>query len=156
MLEVAHDNCKGLNYFTGYINYYLIEETAALNVSTVRLKLLGCVSRYQWDIVRGKNDFLSLLSITRRYNENRTRNACVVIVSRSVFFSNSYIFVCCFILDDKSTPVFKTVPVHVTTCQQHQIATSQILMVYTQNVCTCWLVLLLLERIHADSFFKTR
>ena len=115
----------------------MIEETAALNVSTVRLKLLGCVSRYQWDIVRGKNDFLSLLSITRRYNENRTRNVCVVIVSRAVFFSNSYIFVCCFILDDKSTPVFKTVPVHVTTCQQHQIATSQILMVYTQNVCTC-------------------
>ena len=141
MLEVAHANCKGLKLFYRLHKLLFDRGDSCLECFNRATKTVGLCQpvpvRY---CTRGKRFFLSLLSITRRYNENRTRNVCFVIVSRSVFFSNSYIFVCCFILDDKSTPVFKTVPVHVATCQQHQIATSQILMVYTQNVCTCCIV----------------
>jgi len=44
--EVVHEICKGLNLFEGFIIECLIEETAALNVSTESLKTMGCGSRF--------------------------------------------------------------------------------------------------------------
>jgi hypothetical protein len=47
MSEVAHDNGKRLRLFTGFINLYLIEEIAALNVLSEPLKTMGFGSRFQ-------------------------------------------------------------------------------------------------------------
>jgi hypothetical protein len=46
---------NGLALFTGFIDKYLIEETAVLNVLTDPRKTISCDSRLQSDIVRGKN-----------------------------------------------------------------------------------------------------
>jgi hypothetical protein len=44
MSDAAHDNCKRTKLCTGILNKYLIAETSALNVSTQRLKTMGCNS----------------------------------------------------------------------------------------------------------------
>ena len=57
MSEVTHDTGKGLKLFTSFIDLYLIEETAGLNVSTQPVKTMGCDSWFRSDIIRGeKND----------------------------------------------------------------------------------------------------
>ena len=141
MLEVARDNCKGLKLFYRLHKLLFDRGTAALNVSTVRLKLLGCVSRYQWDIVRGKNDFFYLCWALQEGITKTGRGIYVSWLSQDLSFLviATFSFVVLFLMTSLRLS-FKTVPVHVATCQQHQIATSQILMVYTQNVCTCCIV----------------
>jgi hypothetical protein len=51
-----------------FIEQYNMLKVKVLNVSTKQLKTMACGSRFQLDIVRGKQ-FLSLLSLTRRENE---------------------------------------------------------------------------------------
>ena len=72
----------------------MVEETAALNVSTERLKTVGCDSQFQSDIVRGKQRFLSLSSLTMSDNERQEIH--VLWLSewwlKSVFFWTRYIF----------------------------------------------------------------
>jgi hypothetical protein len=87
-LQQVKDNKRGctwqlrkrLKLFTYLVNKCLIEETAALGVSTERLKTMGCGSRCQSDITRGKND--TCLCWVLLGGIKKTRNACVVIVSR--------------------------------------------------------------------------
>jgi hypothetical protein len=51
-----------------FIEKYNMFKVKVLNVSTKQLKPMACGSRFQSNIVRGKQ-FLSLLSLTRRENE---------------------------------------------------------------------------------------
>jgi len=118
MSEVAHDNWTKLKLFTCFINYYLIEETAALNVSTG--PLYGCDNGSSQISYKG-TQFLSLLSLTRRGIERR--GTYIPWLSQrwltSALFSNIYIFVCKFIYHSKSsifTTVFKTASSSVVTC----------------------------------------
>jgi hypothetical protein len=70
----------------------------ALNVSTARHKTMGCGCRPQ----SKKNEEKTILVFVEFYKEKNQRR--------------SYIFVCCFIHNNKSnifTPVFNTAPVQV-------------------------------------------
>ena len=42
----THDSWQKLRLFAGFINKYLVDETAALNVSTEPLKTIDCDSRF--------------------------------------------------------------------------------------------------------------
>ena len=46
MSEVANDNWKRVKLFTGFWNYYFIEETAALNTSTEQRITMGCGNQF--------------------------------------------------------------------------------------------------------------
>ena len=75
-------NNQGLKQLTGFMNEYLTEETAVLNVSTEPFKTMGCgnwfltaTQKYGlWQLVpvrycTGEIEFLSLLRVTRGDNE---------------------------------------------------------------------------------------
>jgi hypothetical protein len=72
----------------------LVEETAALNVSTERLKTVSCGSLFQSDIVRGKQRFLSLSSLTMSDNERQEIHVLWLAEwwLKAVFFWTRYIF----------------------------------------------------------------
>ena len=142
MLEVAHDNCKGLKLFYRLHKLLFDRGDSCLECFNRATKTVGLCQpvpvRY---CTREKRFFFYLCWALQEGITKTGRGIYVSWLSQDLSFLviATFSFVVLFLMTSLRLS-FKTVPVHVATCQQHQIATSQILMVYTQNVCTCCIV----------------
>ena len=101
MSEFAHDNWQRLKLFRGFIHYYLMEETATLNVSTECMWLItmGCGSQFHLNNLRRKNDSCPcwVLQGGLMKDEGCIVRNCLKRAYVCLFFSNNHIFVCYFV-----------------------------------------------------------